>query len=209
MVRRSSGNGYAGVDGYALRVIRFKAAQLAGRGAFTDCDREDVEQELMLDLLGRMPKHDPSRGAISTFVSRVVEHRVATLLEPRRAEKRDWRRNGASLHDEVEDGEGARVELWRTLSRDADHRRTGGSDGQAPGASDIRLDVRAAVDTLPPQLRDLCRWLLHYSVTEVSRATGIPRSTLHGRLKEIRARFEDAGLDAYARPGPAFSREHR
>ncbi len=49
-----SQNSYDGIDKYAADLIRHKARQLVGKAGFTEDDRPDLEQELMIDLLGRM-----------------------------------------------------------------------------------------------------------------------------------------------------------
>jgi RNA polymerase sigma factor (sigma-70 family) len=182
---------------------------LAGRGGFADLEREDLEQEFAIDLLARIPRFDPKRGAFSTFVRHVVENRVAALLKHRRIAKRDEGRNGVSLHDEVDDGGWRRTERWRTLGTEDLHRRSGAADAGAPEAWDLRMDVSAAMANLPPEHQDLCRWLLHHTVSEVARAIRTPRSTVHDRLKGIRTRFREAGLGVYARRGPATSRNRR
>ena len=53
---------YKGIDEYAVRIIKYKARQLVGRVGFTESDREDLEQEMILDLLQRLPKYDPARA---------------------------------------------------------------------------------------------------------------------------------------------------
>ena len=42
---------YEGIDEYAVRIIKYKARQLVGRVGFTESDREDLEQEMILDLI--------------------------------------------------------------------------------------------------------------------------------------------------------------
>ena len=49
-----------GIDPYAAGLIRFKARQLVGQAGFTASDRNDLEQDLILDLLRRLPKYDPN-----------------------------------------------------------------------------------------------------------------------------------------------------
>ena len=44
-------NRYDGIDDYAVRLIKHKARQLIGSAGFTESDRDDLEQDLMLDLL--------------------------------------------------------------------------------------------------------------------------------------------------------------
>ena len=66
-----------GIDPYAVQHIRFKARQLAGQAGFGAGERKDLEQELFLDLLQRLPQYDPERARRTTFISRVVANRVS------------------------------------------------------------------------------------------------------------------------------------
>lgn len=47
-------NRYHGIEEYAVKLIQLKSYQLVGNAGFSDADREDLEQELMLDLLTRL-----------------------------------------------------------------------------------------------------------------------------------------------------------
>ena len=94
---------------YGEWLIRHKARQLVGREGFTESDREDLEQELRTDLLLRLPKYDAERASRKTYIARLVDHKVATIIEARRAAKRDWRRV-CSLDEELTNGEGQPVD---------------------------------------------------------------------------------------------------
>jgi RNA polymerase sigma-70 factor (ECF subfamily) len=91
------------LDGYARDVIRHKARQLIGKYGFTRDDYDDLQQEMMLDLLRRLGKYDPSRAGLSTFVARIVDRKVSTLIRHQRQEKRDYRRQVCSLDAQVEE----------------------------------------------------------------------------------------------------------
>ena len=59
------------------RLIRSKARQVVGKAGLTHSDRADVEQDLWLDLLERWPKFRSDRARTSTFINRVLNHKVA------------------------------------------------------------------------------------------------------------------------------------
>jgi hypothetical protein len=46
-------NRYGGISPRAIRNIKYQAAKLARSGSLPGMDKEDIEQELMLDLLRR------------------------------------------------------------------------------------------------------------------------------------------------------------
>lgn len=192
-----SQNRYHGIDEYTVRLITFKARQLTAHPGFSDADREDLEQELLLDLLRRQPKYDPKRAQNSTFLARVVEHRAATLIEERKAGLRDYRLQAFSLDDHIDDEDGVRCERSETFDQDDYLLRTGRQTRPSDEMRDLGIDVRSVVDQLPPKLRDLCQRLMRDSITDVSRETGMPRSTLYGIIGKVRAAFKDAGLEDY------------
>ena len=185
-------NRYDGVDQYAVWLIQTKARQLAGRYGFSSSDREDLGQELMLDLLRRMRNFDPARAKRSTFVCRIVEHKVASLIQHQKAAMRDYRRNGPLLSDEATDCDGKPVELAE--ARDSQTNRPGRSDQEA---LELALDVAAVVSSLPEDLRDLCLRLQTQMMNRISRETGVPRPVLRQKIARLRDRFETSGLRDY------------
>jgi len=190
-------NHYEGIDEYAVQLIKYKARQLVGRVGFTESDRDDLEQELMLDLLRRLPKYNPDRAQRNTFIARVVEHKIATIIESQKAGMRDYRLCRCSLNDRFEDEEGGSIERMETIDQEDYLRRTGKLSRTADELRALTIDVRKAMEQLPPELRRLCQRLETETVTEISRETGIPRGTIYESIKKLRAIFEDAGLRDY------------
>ncbi|RMD62843.1 MAG: sigma-70 family RNA polymerase sigma factor [Planctomycetota bacterium] len=190
-------NRYEGIDEYAVRIIKHKARQLVGRAGFTESDREDLEQEMMLDLLRRLPKYNPDRAQRNTFIARIVEHKVATIIEARKAGMRDYRLCTCSLNDRLKDDEGGSIERLETIDQEEYLRRTGKLSRPAAELQDLSIDLGSVIASLPPELRTLCERLQTESVTEISRDTGIPRGTIYESIKKLRAIFEDAGLRDY------------
>ena len=186
-----------GIDEYAVQIIKFKAKQLVGRVGLTDSDREDLEQEMILDLLQRLPKYNPDRAQRNTFIARVVEHKIATIIEARKAGLRDYRLCNCSLNERLEDEEGGSVERMETIDQEDYLRLTAGLSRSTAELRDLSIDVRQAIEKLPPELRELCRRLGIDTVTELSRDTGVPRGTIYESLKKLRANLEAAGLKDY------------
>ena len=186
-----------GIDPYAAGLIRFKARQLVGKAGFTASDREDIEQELTLDLLRRLPKYNPKRAQLNTFIARVVEHRVATLIEAQKAGIRDYRRCRYSLNDRFEDEDGRLVERVDTFDQEDYLLRTGAQSRPSEETNALAVDVAAVLEELPRELHNLCWRLMAETVSEISRDTGVPRGTIYESIKKLREIFEDAGLRDY------------
>ena len=186
-----------GIDPYAAGLIRFKARRLVRQAGFTASDREDIEQELILDLLRRLPKYNPKRAQLNTFIARVVEHRLASLIEAQKAGIRDYRRCRCSLNECFEDADGRSVERVDTFDQEDYLLRTGAQSRPSEELNRLAIDVAAVLEGLPHELRNLCRRLKAETVTEISRDTGVPRGTIYESIKKLREIFKDAGLRNY------------
>ena len=180
------------LDRFEEWFIAHKARQLAGKAGFTQDDVEDIQQDMRLDVLQRLPRFDPARSNRHTFIAMVVRRCVASILERQRAEKRNGGRRPQSLNAPIRDAEGREVELYQTL--DASTGRPGRGEEEL---RDLRADVQAAVASLPEHLRPWCKVFAELGIREASRELHIPRSRLQRIKAEIRAAFEQAGLADY------------
>lgn len=186
------------IDAYVVQLIKYKARQLVGQVGFTESDREDLEQEMIIDLLRRLPKYNPDRTRRNTFIARLVDHKIATLIRHRKQQKRDYRREVCSLDEPIEDLEGGTVSLGQTISQDEFDLRMGKHSRPEADRSDLRLDVSIVLSELRPDLRRLAELLMTGSITEAARELGVPRSTLYGTgITRLRKVFEDKDLKKY------------
>jgi RNA polymerase sigma-70 factor (ECF subfamily) len=159
------------IDPVAQDIIRRKARKLMRRGGFSSNDLPDLEQDLSLHLLQRMAAFDPRRGDWTAFVAAVVTAWGANLLRTRHAAKRDYRRNRPLL---------------------------AASQSCQPGDDleqlELQLDVQQGLQRLPEDLRPIAERLQHFTIAELARALGVPRTTLYEQIKRIRRRFQRMGL---------------
>ena len=182
-----------GINDYAEALIHHKARQLVGNAGYTADDVEELEQEMRLDLLQRLPKFDPGKGAYNTFVARLVERKICNLIRHRTQEIRDYRCEECSLNDIVEAGDSAnkKVERIETITQDEHDLRSGKYRRPAAERLDLRLDISLVLSKLPPELQKLAELLKTMSITQAARKLGIPRSTLYGSwLARLRQAFE-------------------
>lgn len=199
-------NKYEGLDEYAVRLIKHKARQLVGRAGFVEADRHDLEQEMVVDLLRRLPRFDPTLAKRETFITRIVEHHVATIIESQKAGIRDYRQNAGSLDERRTDADGKTSEGPPVLDQDEYVRETIASARRDEERHAVRMDVRRVMQELPLDLRALCERLQTSTVTDISNETGVPRGTVYEGVRKLRTRFERAGLAAYL-DGPDTSRK--
>jgi hypothetical protein len=74
----STRNIYKGFPNRVSDNIRIRAGWLARSGCIPNMEAEDIEQDLALDLLQRLPAYDSSRASVATFADRVIGNRVFT-----------------------------------------------------------------------------------------------------------------------------------
>lgn len=178
-------NSYLELGEYAHDLIRSKARTLIGREGFHSADCDDIEQELALDLLCRIKNFNPDKGKLTTFMSCIVDHRIATMIEARRAARRDWRQCLDSLDDPFfqNEGEYSSHVLYRL-------------DPRAKSADDIALaiDLEAVIASLPAELRDFWNRMQTSNIHRIAKDLGLSRDTLYSRRRRLQAALLEANI---------------
>jgi DNA-directed RNA polymerase specialized sigma24 family protein len=180
------------VDPAILRLARFKGHQLAGKFGFARHDDEDIQQDLLLDYLRRSRSFESHRCSRRTFGQRVINNRVATLIEAQKAACRDHRVQRISLDQSPDDQTDSNLpRLDQILFRVAKPCSQRSADSQL----NLRLDVERILIRLPSALVSICRLVMACdSAMDVAATAGISRATLYRRLGQVRAAFAEAGL---------------
>ena len=183
---------------YARDLIGRKARQLVGRHGFTRDDEEDLQQEMTLRLILRLPKFDARKAKRKTYTSRALDRIAVDLIRFQKREKRDCRLESYSLDERIGDGEGHSIRRGETLSQDEYDFRTEKHTRPESERCDMSMDVWAAISELPQDLEAVTRLLPTHSISEVARVLGLHRDTIHrDRLVRLREIFEDKGLREY------------
>jgi len=177
------------------RIIASKAKRLIGRHGFRYGDYDDLVQRFTLEWLRYRPSYDPRQSSLSTYATRVVENAVAGLIRHRRSAKRDPGRRVLSWEAVVEKASEARIEEGVYTSGDEPSCAGRSVTPEAP--RDLQMDLAVFLPSLPRRLRRVCAGLKTMTVSEYARRTESPRSTVYEAIRELRHRFEDAGLADY------------
>ncbi len=172
------------LDPVIQQTIRAKGRRLTGRARLRDEDVEDVARDCHVELLRKLPAFDPSRASPVAFAVKVLGNFLLNALRNRRAARRDPNRI-TSLGGPAG---AAAVEENRL------HRRQVRSHYDEV---DLRHDLEVALQALAPELRELAERLRSQSIAEAARGTGVPRTTLHSRVANIRGVFERHHLADY------------
>lgn len=189
----------------ALRFIRIKAKQIAGRYGFQPYEAADIQQSLILDCLERFAHFDPKRGSPRSFIRSVVNHGVANLIESQRARRRGYGVRHSSLNSSFDINDPSSPEIVDIVSDDGNLKKTGRHGPSIEQSLQLKLDVERAITALPDDLRRICRLLMVLDhVAHVATAIGVSRATLHRRMRIIRDAFAQFPLSHDIRGAGAF-----
>jgi RNA polymerase sigma-70 factor (ECF subfamily) len=186
---------YPGLTPEMVKLIKGRAYTLSRGYGHTPEDREDLEQDMALQLLSALPKHDPAKSSLRTFANRVIDYWTSVQVRRWQASCRDHRALGVSLDQACLDQDGEQTTLGEMLGGDEvpnSPRSLGFTE-----AVELKIEVERAVSTLPPQLREMCHALMNMSVAELCRSHDLSRGKVSFQMKKIRRAFEHAGLGEY------------
>ena len=182
---------------YTIKRIRFKASQIVGKHGFTEDDFDDLRQEMMLDVLERLPKFNSGRADIKIFISTVINNRIATLIKRQEADCRDHRRVERSLDERVPGEDDDWTTFGDGLTEDEARSRLGLAGQSAQEQADLAMDVALVLGQLDDGDRQICLELQLKTPLEMSRETGVRRGGIYERIAKIRKKFIRAGLHRY------------
>lgn len=170
------------------------AARLCRHGREYQLDREDVRQDLLLDLLSRLGAYNASRGTLQTFVSVCFKHRSARLM--RNAYREHLARHPADLDGPVVQGGTTRV--IDTLGESEGFGAWVGQPTDLLLQLEQQLDLDRMLSGLPAAMTPLCAALMGDQLSQ-GIAASCSRTTQHRRLQDLRDWLSVTLLD---RPRP-------
>jgi DNA-directed RNA polymerase specialized sigma24 family protein len=146
------------------------------------CERADICQDLLLEMVPRFERFDPDRASAATFIDILARHAAHAVRGRYRRRANvsegiplDVERDGADLVD---------------VNTDV-------------AAHDLRRQVQHAVATLPSSLRGLVDLLRDERTSEVRRRRGLGHATFYRRLRDVRLHFLAEGLEPAGETVPA------
>jgi DNA-directed RNA polymerase specialized sigma24 family protein len=181
-------NRYQGMDVYAEKVVRIKAKQLVDKYGFISDDKKDIEQELMFDLWCKLPQFDPSKSQKQTFISRLVDRKIADIVKAKGEQCRDWR-----LSEPIED---PADDDCSDNGIKPDHENC---DSQRDGRLqvDLAYDLSKVLSELSGDTIQLCQQLKKDTISDVSKINHITRIALYRKLERVKRCCKNAGLEKY------------
>ncbi|MCE8556345.1 hypothetical protein KBY29_18680 [Ruegeria pomeroyi] len=159
------------------------------------CEREDLGQDLLVDLLRRLPAYDPSRGSIGAFANIVLRNQSSRIAM---RHHRQRRAQGGSLLSLEVPLAGTREPVGDTLTEDDGLAAWHGQTCCAATVTELHHALQAALARLPAEDRRFCAALAHRPVTALAAEGFGSRSALYRRLADLRHVLTAHGL------GPAW-----
>jgi DNA-directed RNA polymerase specialized sigma24 family protein len=178
-----------------IREADAAAQRLRRKLSMPVCEREDLGQDLLVDLLRRLPAYDPSRGSIGAFANIVLRNQSSRIAM---RHHRQRRAQGGSLLSLEVPLAGTREPVGDTLTEDDGLAAWHGQTCCAAAVTELHHALQAALARLPVEDRRFCAALAHRPVTALAAEGFGSRSALYRRLADLRHVLTAHGL------GPAW-----
>ena len=159
------------------------------------CEREDLGQDLLVDLLRRLPDYDPARGSIGAFANIVLRNQSSRIAM---RYYRQRRAQGGPLLSLDVPLSGAREPVGDTLTEDDGLSAWHGQTCRAVAVTELQHALQSALARLPAEDCRFCAALAHRPVTALAAEGFGSRSTLYRRVADLRHVLTAYGL------GPAW-----
>lgn len=190
----------------AAKTRSYRGGMTAG---LSSAEREDLFQEILLDIYERKGQFDPARGAPGTFTGMVSAHRTAEFLGAR---KTDRQRMVFAPGEDIDTGTVLSVDRalhGLDLTQDAANDDEATSDRAAwiqDGASwsaDDHLfsdsaclhDLEVALAYMSEEQASLFRLLaLHQELPAAAKASGLPSATFYRRVADLQMHLRMFGI---------------
>lgn len=168
------------------------AARLWRRLGLPRADLEDLRQDLLLDLIRRLPAFDARRGSIGAFANTVLRHQAARIAVRVARERRAANGGLLSLDAKGMDGHTLGEGLSEADGLAAWH----GQEAAPHSAVERRLDLARSIGALDGEDRAFCAALGHCPVRTLAERGFGSRAALYRRIAELRCALTARGLRA-------------
>ena len=178
----------------ALAAAATRTYRAAARLGLAREEREDLQQELLLDLMERAPGFDPERASANTYTGVVSEHRTGELLAARtkdRARLCFFSGTRKASNDEHADGSSQDygdnvVPMWA-------------EDYDLFSDSAALLDLQKAIAFMTDEQAALYHLLeSHQDLPDACKASGVSSATFYRRVEQLQMHLRMFGFSSAA-----------
>ena len=158
------------------------ASRLRRRVRLPRTDLDDLRQDLLLDLIRRLPAFDTRRGSIGAFAGIVLRNQSSRIAARVTRERRASGGRMLSLDERGADLTSIADRLGETDGLASWH----GSRAAVDAVLDARMDLERALGALHARDRSLCAAVAQCPVRLLAERGHGSRATLYRRLRDLR-----------------------
>ncbi|GAB4119068.1 MAG: hypothetical protein Kow00104_01260 [Rhodothalassiaceae bacterium] len=177
-----------------LREADSAARRLVRKLRLPRADLDDVRQDLLADLIARLPAFDPARGALGAFAGIVLRNHATRIAARVTRERRMYGAVPVSLDEILPGSDGAT--RGDRVAEDEGLAAVLGQPTDAFADVDRRLDVERGLGALGPDDGVLCAALSRTTIDRLAAQGRGARSSLYRRVRDIRLALIAAGIVA-------------
>jgi len=168
------------IDDYAMDRVDYQVARLGRLLHLSHHRKEDLRQDLLLELCQAAQRFDPATSSARTFVSRVVSSAAAFHMRTIRNERRNSARSPIRLSELQRNGHSlaARAPRW-----------------SEPSTHDLAMDLPRGLSSMDRRHQELAESLKTQTVAEIAAERGVHRSTVYRDIAAMRTTLTEHGLD--------------
>lgn len=161
-------------------------------------DLPDVKQELALHLCLKYHMYKSRQSAWSTFRGVILEQGLRQIIRKRRKKSEIplSKTHSVSLDIDVPRNIGDGDITWKDCVTE-DRLIADGTEKPEISGLDLKVDMAIFMESLSPQLREVCIVLQYGSIQDVVMQLNIPLRSVYRRIDKIRKLMIAAGLNAY------------
>jgi len=172
------------VDDYTLARIEYRVRQLAIQFNLPDDRKDDIRQEMVIELIRAFRRFDPVIAEWETFVCRVLDRFVKYIYRTECTRRRRTCANPVSFSDAKGRGD------FNPVVNDPRKGELSEQDRR-----EIRADLALAISRMPQRLQRICRALMTFGAADAAEQLGICRQSIYRNIAEIREHFARAGVE--------------
>jgi DNA-directed RNA polymerase specialized sigma24 family protein len=158
------------------------AARLRRRLGLPRADLDDLRQDLLVDLIRRLPAFDSTRGRIGAFAGIVLRNQASRIAARVARDRRATGGRLLSLDERGTDGTTIADRLGDADSLSTWH----GHCAALEAAIDARIDLARALGALHARDRSLCAAATNCPIRVLAERGLGSRATLYRRLRDLR-----------------------
>lgn len=177
---------------FVQRLICNEAKGLIRQFGFPKSEREDLEQDLMVDVLRRVQRVKGEVRDARAYLKALVQRCGLNLAKHRTAQKRQ-QPGCQSLNDRIQGPDGRLTDAAQVLEEERRHAHRGCASRSDQDRLEDSLDIAEVIKRLPSTLRQCAEALMEGStLSQAAADAGMAPSTLR---RALRQHFEAAGFE--------------